>query len=372
MAPHFLSPPGGSSRPRTRRCSLALALTCLASTWACATECVDDGVGQSFCPELESQSESATGEATGETSMSSSEGAEGNNNCPALDVLLTPQVPTIVLLVDQSGSMDNDFGGPTRWEAVVDSLVMGPGSVVGALQSEIRFGLSLYTGDPTTCPALQSVNAQLDAQDELQTLFAANGPAGETPTGESFAMVAADLDADTWPGDKFIVLATDGEPDTCAVPNPDPGSPEADAARQAVVDAAAAAYGDGIRTFVISVGDDIADAHLQAVANAGAGVAAGGSDAEFYKALDQQALVDAFDAIIAGVRECKLDLDTELLPEFAPSCTVTINDVPLDYEGADGWQLDGPLAIELMGSACTQIQAGVVNIEMTCTCEVAP
>ena len=358
------------SRPRTSLCALGISsLIFLAS--GCADECVDDGVGQQFCPGVNTE----TGEAS-ETSAdaTASEGEEGmeaeGTGCPTLDVILTPTVPTMQILVDQSGSMTTDFGGTPRWDAVIDSLVGSNNSVVASLQSDIRFGLSLYTGDAMTCPAIQEIPAQLDARDEIQTLFAANAPANETPTGESFAMVAAGVAADPWPGDKFIILATDGEPDTCAVPNPDPGSPEETEARDAVVTAVSDAYDEGIRTFVISVGDQIAGTHLQAVANAGAGVQSGDPDATYYQALDQQALVDAFNDIIAGVRDCTLALDTPLTMELAPSCTVSINDSDVPYEDPNGWNLVDETTIELVGNSCTQIQEGVVIIEMRCTCEV--
>jgi len=336
----------------------------------CAEPCVDDGLGQEFCPGVNTGGNSGTGD--GDAGTNDDDGETGGNDgdtCPILDVLLTPQVPTIQFVVDQSGSMNQDFGGVTRWEALTDTLVGSQDAIIASLQSDIRFGMTLYTGDMMTCPSITEINAQLDATDEIAALLANNPPAGETPTGESFAMAAATVQADTWDGDKFIVLATDGEPDTCAIPNPMDG-PEADMARQAVVDAVSDAFDQGIRTYVISVGDAIADAHLQAVANAGQGVQAGEPDADFYKALGQQALTDAFDDIISGVRECKLDLSEPLQSNLASSCTVTVNDNAIPFNDPNGWMLDGEMTIELTGTACSQIQEGVVSIEMTCSCEV--
>lgn len=356
----------------TRRLVTSSAAVFVFAAAGCAEPCVDDGLGQDFCPGVNSNSNSASGtDSMGDGSSADDEGGDmDGDSCPVLDRLLTPQVPTIQFLVDRSGSMNDDFGGPTRWDALNDTLIGGNGAIISSLQSEIRFGMSLYTGDGMTCPQLVEVGAQLDASDEIQTLLANNGPASETPTGESFVMAAATLEADDWEGDKFIVLATDGAPDTCAVPNPMAGTPEEAAAQQAVVDAVSDAFDKGIRTFVISVGPDVADAHLQAVANAGAGVAAGEPDAPFYKALGQQALTDAFDEIIEGVRECKLDLSEPLKADLASSCTVTVNDSAVPYDDPNGWTLDGDTVVLLQGSACTQIQEGVVSIEMSCSCEV--
>ena len=64
------------------------------------------------------------------------------------------------------------------------------------------------------------------------------------------------------PGPKYIVLATDGEPDTCAVPNPSNGQPEA-------IAAAPSSFAKGIPLFYISVGTDVSATLAQAMANAG-------------------------------------------------------------------------------------------------------
>src|SRR5258707_665443 len=81
---------------------------------------------------------------------------------------------------------------------------------------------------------------------------------GEVPL--EAARVLSDFDA---PGAKIIVLATDGEPDTCEEPNPQNGGP-------AAIAAASTAFSAGIHTYVLSVGGDVRSA--QQMANAGAGL----------------------------------------------------------------------------------------------------
>lgn len=293
----------------------------------------------------------------------------GGLECPTLDEVLLPKTPTIQLVVDQSGSMDRDFGGVSRWQAVKDTLVSPEEGVVTDLQSSIRFGLTLYTGEEDQCPSLQELSPQLDAVDEITTVLDASMPLAETPTGESLAAARQTLEADTWDGEKFLVLATDGEPDTCAIPNP-MNQEETDMVRSAAVQAVEAAYAAGIRTFVISVGDEVSEEHLQDLANAGVGNDENDEPATFYTALDQASLAAAFQEIVAGVRECKLDLPMALPAEAAPSCTLTINDTEVPYDDPNGWALDGETKVELQGSACTAIQDGVVAIAMSCTCEV--
>src|SRR5688572_14958809 len=40
------------------------------------------------------------------------------SGCGEVTVVVTPTTPTLVLLVDQSGSMTEDFGGMGRWDAL--------------------------------------------------------------------------------------------------------------------------------------------------------------------------------------------------------------------------------------------------------------
>jgi hypothetical protein len=293
----------------------------------------------------------------------------GGMDCPEVDEILLPQVPTVQLVVDQSGSMSEDFGGATRWDAMYNTLVGPANGVVTRLQSDVRFGLTLYTGEGPTCPVTSGLSPQLDAVDEITAALDATGPSSDTPTGESLVIATQTLVDDTWEGDKVLLLVTDGEPDTCAVPNPTTDM-ERDAARAVAIDAVVAAHDMGIRTFVVSVGTEVAQAHLQDIANAGVGNGPNDPDAPFYVANNQGELVDAVDEIIAGVRQCSIDLPQPLTEPLAPSCTVTINDQPIDYNTANGWALDGEMAIVLQGTSCLEIQTGAVAIQMTCTCEV--
>lgn len=349
----------------------------------CAESCFDDGLAQHGCPEgvsvtvtatataTETEGESASGSATetvdgtvDDTGVGSGDGG----GCPMLEEVLLPQVPTFQLVIDQSGSMDEDFGGVSRWEAVEDTLV-GPSGVVTELQSSIRFGASLYSNPtPMSCPQVQSLAPQLDARDEISTLLAAEMPGGDTPTGESIEQITSELLADAWEGDKVIVLATDGEPDTCAIPEP-MNQGEQDQVRGVAVDAVASAYAEGIRTFVISVGPDVAAEHLQDLANAGVGAQAGDPDAPFYVANDTDSLLAAFEAIVAGLRPCEFTLADPLPAALAPSCGVTVNDSSFPYDDPNGWSVPDEMTLVLQGSACDAIQEGVVSIHLECSCE---
>jgi hypothetical protein len=210
------------------------------------------------------------------------------------------------------------------------------------------------------CPELTVVPPALGNYQTIADTFDMSMPLGDTPTGESMQAVTAAFEMDPGEGQRIIVLATDGEPDLCSDPDGD--------GRQLSVDAVTAAFALGIRTFVVSVGEDIAAVHLQDLANAGAGVMPGDPDAPFYVATDQAMLAMAFDQIIQGVRMCELDLDQALPPDAMNACTIEINGDAVPFGGPDGWQINDPMQVELLGAACDSIQFGTVEVLMTCTC----
>lgn len=274
------------------------------------------------------------------------------STCPSIHVTLETIIPEVLLLLDQSGSMTDEFGNTDRWNAMKEAVAGDPDGVVTRLEDEVRFGATLYTGyaeDGGECPALTSVPPALGNLGPISDLLDDNEPADDTPTGESIDAVV-----DGWPDDpdgdpiaRVIVLATDGEPDTCAVPNPQNGQPESLAAVQR-------AFGFGIRTFVLSVGDEIGADHLQGLANAGVGLPPdGGEDAVYYEAGDPDELRQAFEEIIGRARSCLLTLEGSLDLAEVSGGEVVLNGVELVYDDPNGWRVIDEHTIELVGDACT-------------------
>ena len=279
----------------------------------------------------------------------------GDTECAEVDVATDPVIPTVILLVDQSGSMTETFdNNQDRWDAVYDTLMDPAGGVVKPLESTVRFGLTLYSSEGGnnggTCPILTEVAPALDNHGAIDAVYAMSAPLSDTPTGESLAAVAANLIALQVNGPKVIVLATDGEPDTCAEPNPQNGQPEA-------IAAAEAAFAMGIQTYIISVGDDVSMQHLQEMANAGVGLDPQGQDlAPYYQALDAGELIAAFDEIISGFISCTLELDGIVDLEQVCEGTVWLDDDELECNV--DWELSDPSTLVLLGQACATLQDG--------------
>jgi hypothetical protein len=113
------------------------------------------------------------------------------------------------------------------------------------------------------------------------------------------------------------------------------------------------AYDLGIRTFVLSVGNEIGEQHLQDLANAGAGLPPDGAeDAVFYTASDAGELRAAFEDILGRARSCLLTLAGSLDLAEASQGHVVLNGVELDYDDPNGWRTIDEHTIELVGAAC--------------------
>lgn len=271
-------------------------------------------------------------------------------DCP--DVTLTGErtTPTVQLLIDQSGSMTAEFGGTDRWSAMKSALIDQTDGVVTTLQSSVYFGASLYTGTEQTCPQLTSVPRALDNRAAIATLVNGNDPASETPTGESIDLVVDDFIANPPPAGSppIIILATDGEPDTCAVPNPQNGQPESVAAAQR-------AFQNGIRLYILSVGSDVGAPHLQDMANAGVGndPNQSGMQAPYFVANNPAELSQQLSQLVGGTLSCELQLDGAVDPQSANAGEVVLNGQLLT-QGVD-WELVDGDTIRLLGEACDEL-----------------
>lgn len=293
--------------------------------------------------------------------------------CADLQLTLGKTEPTVVLLVDQSNSMVASFSGGTRWTVIKSVLLDDPAGLIKPLEGDVRFGLTMFANDTSDskCPDLTSVDHALDNYAAIKGVFGPAGTKPNTPTGESIRAVAG-LDAsgnaipggfaaEDAPGPKIIVLATDGDPDSCADPtaNDDPTTTaRRRAAQDIAVVATQQAFAAGIRTYVIAVGDEIQASNQQEIANAGLGFAPnGGALAPFYRPTDSATLATQLRQIVDGVRSCTFSLNGSVQAGKEASGTVSLNGTPLTYGDANGWQLNSPTELELRGTACDTIKS---------------
>lgn len=348
-------------------------------------------------------------------------GAGSTDICAELEVNPMPVVPTVGILVDNSSSMFEPQDDPI-WPVLYNTLMDPTTGVIQALQDKVRFGFASYKGsmatseDDPACAEITSVPYDLNnyaAIDTVYTQLGAEyvGQTWETPTAFAVNWMAADLAAfmPDPPGPKYILMVTDGDPNTCAVLNPQCGQ---DAAIRAVQDA----YALGIGTFVIGIGDIAANgsgcnntaqircgvAHLQDIANAGLGLPVqdppadyvyqpciagnqGGAGvlqatyasatgdtpgaATFYAAGNSDELRAAIEELLNAVLSCTFDMDVVVRGNAALGI-VSVGGTDLVYEDPNGWTLeDNRYQVTLQGSACDAFQTGEQQLNITFPCD---
>jgi hypothetical protein len=280
-------------------------------------------------------------------------GSVGGNTgvCASTNVDLGHQLPTVLLLVDQSGSMNAEFGTSDRWQTLRTALMEPAMGIVNTLQAQVRFGLTLYSGrnGAAPCPALTNVAPSLNNFMPINMAYPEPTSAiiDDTPTGDSIMAATAILQAVTEPGPKVIVLATDGEPDSCETPDP-----QTPAAKELAVKAAQDAFAAGVFTFYISVGNEVSTAHATEMANVGQGYPRGDTMQRFYLANDQAALASAFATIVDGVRTCSFQLNGTVKNGDEAQGKVKLDGKELPLNDPNGWRLSSPSTVEFVGKAC--------------------
>lgn len=373
-------PPGcNDTCPSGSDSECELGTFCLNGT--CSAQCVTDGdCGDNASCNTRGRCVPVTG--TGGTGGT---GNTGGNACQSVTITPSRSVPNVMFLVDQSGSMTSGFGGgENRWEAAHSAL----NSIVSGLDSIVRFGLTTYTSDDgdnnPPCPRLPTQvdfaldNAGMFVDNDNVYPYAYPGSQSdptwggdETPTGDSMDALVSMIQSDPPPADgpTIIVLATDGEPDSCEQPNPNP----TDQARQEAVDAASAAHAAGIDVFVLWVGDlddnpaDPTRSHMQDVANAGVD-----GTGTVWVGDDPASLSNAFQTIIGDSISCDITME-ERFVDPVKACAegdVRLDGQQLPCSDTDGWRVKpgDDQVIELVGSACDTLKTGDVTFSAEFPC----
>jgi hypothetical protein len=286
--------------------------------------------------------------------------------CARSDVVAGRVTPTVILIIDQSSSMNDSIGSGSRWNVLRDFLLKTDG-LINSLQDKMRFGIAMYSARsdmPNNCPMVTQVQPALNNFAAISTAYRAAEPIEDTPTGDSIDNVIAALPkpAPDAPRDPVIfVLATDGEPDRCEELDPQNGQAEA-------IDSVARAYGMGISTFVIGVGNELSMTHAQDVANAGVGHQAGQANAPYWTAMDDASLKLALTDIISAQVSCDVELKGHV--EGDPcSGKVMLSGRDLTCKDPNGWQLSDPSHVRLLGTACSEFQkeeVSTLHVEFPC------
>jgi hypothetical protein len=296
-------------------------------------------------------------------------------NCGQTSVSVTPVPPDILIVQDRSLSMTDDTmdkacdggsisgdgkcGPNSKWSQVIAAL----NQVVQQTETKVNWGL-IWLGDETAqCGAATApvVNVGPSNFSAIQTAINAvtfNGAPG-TPTAAVMNNSVTYLNGLTDPNPKYLLLATDGEPN-CAAGSTNIGSSDAVGAENAVT----AAYNAGFPTFVVGIAtttDATASNALDVMAMDG-GEAQTGAATKYYAVTDTASLVTVLGQILGKALSCTIPLTgvNGTLDKVAVSAKdVNGNTIEIMQDNTNGWSYTDSTktAIILNGDSCNNLQS---------------
>jgi hypothetical protein len=238
-----------------------------------------------------------------------------------------------------------------KWDAVVPAL----DETIKATQTGIFWGLELFPEGSQTCSANVRVVPDLALNNHAamtQAIDVAAPNGSGTPTRAAIDGAVAHLSKRMTPNPKYIVLATDGEP------NCSPGRPTNDSDATAAVAAVTNAAAAGFNTFVIGIADSTrASDTLNRMAVEGKQPRTG--DTKYYMVMSRDQLVAALGEITGQVGTCSFPLNP--LPPVPENVAVNVGGtrVAKDITHAGGWDYGaGMKTIQLFGAACDMVKSG--------------
>ncbi len=302
----------------------------------------------------------------------------GGEICEIYEATSEPTAPTVLILLDQSGSMKAAEGSTTRWDAATSSVI----DAVTSLDGVANFGLIGFPTHVITsdADASQTCNAELKSAPApgngaalAATIDTAAPQMGHTPVRAALQLARTELAkpayADT---NRYVVLVTDGLPNCKGIAPTANGGYFAnyEDPSDAVLDLA----NDGITTFVVGYGIAGLSAHSEgsehfAETYADNMAEAGGTGS--HRSVSSGAeLEQVLSDITREVAPCEFQLSSA--PRGgAEYVRVTIDDTDYAMGDADGWTLvDGTtVSLSESGAACQTLRDGQehsIHIQVEC------
>jgi hypothetical protein len=293
----------------------------------------------------------------------------------------TQTVPAdLLIILDKSGSMSNQFTDVacprgmtcvTKWPSMTTALDM----VVMNTQAQINWGLKYFSNNGT-CGAAgpAEIPPAPNNATAIATSIGMTNPGGNTPTRFAVQAGAAYLMSLTDPNPKYILLATDGEPNCCTTAGGATCPPRmgggggggnalADDANAIAAVAAAYSNGAGIPVFVVGVGTvGTAVATLNSMATAGGKAQAPDAMGRVYFPADDPAGLETALASISGqITSCTFALNR--VPPVPSNIAVLGDGKAIPRDPVNGWSYGpGMMSVVVNGSTCDRVKAGAIQV----------
>ncbi|MBP6633658.1 MAG: VWA domain-containing protein, partial [Kofleriaceae bacterium] len=268
--------------------------------------------------------------------------------------------PDLLIVLDRSGSMNSPIPAfppsfVSKWTIMRNAL----NSLVGARQNNIRFGLMHFPSDNNCGVSAGTIQVPVDLGQapEVMSYFGGNSANGNTPAHLGLGSALTYYNSiPVNPEGRFVLFATDGEPN-CAG-----GVPDASSATETVA-AVTALASAGIKTYVLGFGGGFTDDSVLRNSAIAGGVPRAGNT-PYYVANDA-AQLDAVLSQIAGgliIPSCSYALASPPPDPDLVAVSLNGNLVPRSTQHTDGWDYHPDAnTITFFGSYCQQIMSGAVT-----------
>ena len=305
-------------------------------------------------------------------------------NCGARSKTAMKVAPDILILLDRSGSMNDDVnnqmcrpdggagaamgcGASSKWAQVTPAIMQ----VVSETQADVNWGLKFFPDNSAnTCNVSTTAAVDIGAQNAAAIGTAIMGATSTnggvvgyngTPTRSAETGATTYLQTLTDASPKIILLATDGLP-TCAGNNV--SADDSAGAPPAV----AAALAAGIKTFVVGISTGgTADATLSKMAEEG-GLARTGTTPSYYPVSNTADLAAAIRTLIGVAATCTFQIG----PNPSTDGTTSLDKIDVLGDGnvisrdpshTNGYDYtDATMqSIHVYGALCDQIMSGTIK-----------
>ena len=300
------------------------------------------------------------------------QGAITGMNCAEIPQPLNKLPPDILIVLDASGSMNEDSnndscsggcGANSKWALLTPAL----NQVVMQTQAEVNWGLKLFADTDSTCgvsPNNVAVPIGANNAGAIANVIAGrtDGNGGvtngsRTPTRAAENAAVNYLNTVTTSNPKFILMATDGQPNCPASGNSD--QDDSPGAVTAVTNAQTA----GFPTFVVGISAPAGAANDALNMMAVAGGYPRSASPQYYPVTSAAEFIDVLRTLVTIAGTC-----TFPVPEPPNNDTdrahigVKINgaEIPRDPNHVNGWDYtsDAMTAVQVYGPNCDLIMAG--------------
>ena len=286
-------------------------------------------------------------------------------SCGFQNYMLERRPAELLLVLDRSGSMrepPNFMTLTSKWDETVPAL----NETIMKTDATVSWGMKMFPAGLIACSTTDGVDVPIAANNAAMMLASIAGttPSGNgTPTRYAMQKAIAHLKATPTNTPRYILLATDGEPNcadglTNQLVDPD-----------GAIEAVRMAAAEGFKTFVIGIATMFGDANMTLNRMAEAGGEPRMGDPRYYPVASRAELVNALSLITGKVADCVFPLDK--LPPSPNDVAVDVNGmrVTRDQTKMNGWDYTANnMAIQIHGPACEAIKTANAQVKITFGC----